>query len=95
MIVKPIQLENPDLSDLREICQEYIDYVFEDPDYNEDRAAKYDYYIYDEAISAIFGKDVWNNINERIEEIESRKNEEYIKEKLEIAKQFIKDHEKQ
>lgn len=59
---KPKQLENPDFSRLREYCQEYIDHLdkngYEDDDIQ--------HYIYEEALQAIFGRDVFGWINKQI-----------------------------
>jgi hypothetical protein len=89
MIEKPKQLENPNLDDLREICQEYMDYVFDDPTYNDDRASDYDHYVFEEAISAIFGKNAWNLIVAKLDEIENEHETHRKQREYEAAKKFI------
>ena len=62
---KPKQLntEEIDLSALKEICQNYIDFVDNDEKYHEDN--DYDHCIFEIAMETIFGKEVWNFINNR------------------------------
>jgi hypothetical protein len=60
---KPKILENPDISRLVKICQEYMDFVDNDEEYYEDN--DYDHYIFEEAMSTLFGKRVFDFINER------------------------------
>jgi len=59
---KPTQLKEPDFEELKKQCQAYIDYVASD-DYHEDNDR--DHYIFEEAMEAVFGKDVWKFINGR------------------------------
>ena len=54
-----------DLSKLKEICQEYIDFVDNDEEYHEEN--DYDNYVFEQAMEAIFGKNVWEFINNRHE----------------------------
>lgn len=60
-LAKPKQLFQSNIDPLRKICQEYIDYLandgFEDNDF--------DHYIFEVAIEAIFGPDVWKYINDQ------------------------------
>jgi hypothetical protein len=60
---KPKVLENPDISRLVKICQEYMDFVDDDEEYYEDN--NYDHYIFEEAMATIFGERVFDFINER------------------------------
>jgi hypothetical protein len=60
---KPKVLENPDISRLVKICQEYMDFVDNDEEYYEDN--NYDHYIFEEAMATIFGERVFDFINER------------------------------
>lgn len=62
---KPKQLntEEIDLNALKEICQNYIDFVDNNEEYHEDN--DYDHYIFETAMETIFGKEVWNFINNR------------------------------
>ena len=62
---KPKQLEKVDLQRLRDICQEYIDFVDDDKEYHEDH--DYEAYIFEAAVTAIFGREVWEFINNRHE----------------------------
>lgn len=62
---KPKQLETVDLQKLREICQQYLDFVDNDEEYHEDN--DYDHYIFESALEAIFGKEVWTFVNGRHE----------------------------
>lgn len=60
---KPNQLKEVKLEELRKICQEYIDFVDSDDDYYEDN--DFDQYIFEKAMIALYGKDVFKWINER------------------------------
>lgn len=60
---KPKQLENVNIQKLREICQEFIDYLDNDRDYDEDH--DYDNFIFERAMEVIFGEAIWDYINER------------------------------
>ena len=62
---KPKQLntEEINLTALKEICQNYIDFVDNDKEYHEDN--DYDHYIFETAMETVFGKEVWNFINNR------------------------------
>ncbi len=62
---KPIQLktEEVDLNELRKTCQAYIDFIDNDEDYHEDN--DFDHYIFEKALQAIFGSDVWEFVNNR------------------------------
>lgn len=62
---KPLQIEEDkvDLTALKEICQSYIDFVDNDEEYHEDN--DYSHYIFETTMEALFGKGVWNFINNR------------------------------
>ena len=62
---KPKQLETIDLEMLRNICQEYIDFVDNDDVYYNDN--DYDHYIFETALTTIFGNDIFEYINKRQE----------------------------
>jgi len=64
---KPTQLktEEIDLTGLRKICQNYIDFVDNDNGYHEDN--DYAHYLFETAMKTVFGKEVWNFINNRQE----------------------------
>ncbi len=60
---KPKQLAVIDDSTLRESCQEYIDSVGE----NEDRDCNLENFVFEAALEAVFGKQVWKWFNESLE----------------------------
>ena len=47
---------------LKRACEEYMNYIMSD-DYHEDTATDYEHYIFEKAMESIYGKDVWNTIN--------------------------------
>jgi len=62
-MTKPEQLKSIDTKKLSEVCQQYIDFVDNDKEYHEYH--DYDHYIFESAMEAIFGKGVWDFINNR------------------------------
>lgn len=66
-LIKPTLLKDNDLSELREACGEYIDFIDNDEDYNEDRLSNYENTIFEKALEVIYGSKVWNFVNERQE----------------------------
>jgi hypothetical protein len=58
----PKQVENPELDELRNICNEYIKFV-DGPDYHEDNDFKH--YIFEKAVETIYGQIIWDFINEK------------------------------
>lgn len=60
---KPRQLETVDLMHLRKSCQAQIDCIAVHGDYDDNDA---DHYIYEAAMTAIFGKDVFKWINQKL-----------------------------
>lgn len=50
----PKQLENPNLTLLREMCRDYVESEYKDKNF--------EYYIFETAISAIYGTDIWDYI---------------------------------
>ena len=60
---KPIMIENPDLTKLKKMVQHQINEI-SNPDYCDDNDN--DYYIYEVAMEAFFGKDVFRYINSKI-----------------------------
>lgn len=62
----PAPLENPDFSSVIELCKNQI-LEMTKADYCEDNDS--DHYIYEAAMQAIYGKDVWEWINKQIYEI--------------------------
>lgn len=61
---KPLQSDNPNLEKLRTVCQGLIDSI-DNGNYHEDEDNDDEHYIYEAAMEALYGKDVWNYINER------------------------------
>ena len=62
-LIKPTQLKETDLSELREVCQNYIDFIDNDVEYHEDN--DFSNYIFEQALEVIYGKDIWNFVNNR------------------------------
>lgn len=62
-LIKPTQLKETDLSKLREVCQNYIDFIDNDVEYQEDNDFRN--YIFEQALEVIYGEDVWNFVNNR------------------------------
>ena len=56
---KPNQLNEISLAKLRAVCQQYIDHIATGGSEDND----YDHYIFESALEAIFGPDVWDFIN--------------------------------
>ena len=59
---KPQQLPNPDWSTVQAWCQEYIDDLYQHGYVHSDS----DHYIFEAAMAAVFGNDVWKWINARM-----------------------------
>ena len=59
---KPKPVENPDFSTLIETCQKNIDFLVTEGGDDSD----WEYWIYEAAMEAVFGKVVWDWINERV-----------------------------
>ena len=55
-----------DWSKVEEAVEDLID-LYGSDDYHEDRASKYDAYICEAAIEAVYGRTMWDWINERIQ----------------------------
>lgn len=60
--VKPSPLEEPDFSGLISLCKSYLNEVEQRkyPDSNTQ------HYIFEEAMKAVYGKDVWDYINHKM-----------------------------
>ncbi len=60
-----------DITDLRHICREYLGKLIdgwnevEGINENEDILADYEHYIFEKAFEALYGKDIWDFINDR------------------------------
>ena len=52
----------PPFLELEKSCEQYIDSLDSD-DYNEDRAEGYVHDIFEKAIEAFYGEDIWEYIN--------------------------------
>ena len=59
---KPQPVENPDVAALRKLCENYIEFVWSDG-YHEDN--DYRAYIFETAVEAFYGHNVFRKINER------------------------------
>lgn len=64
---KPEKLLLIDITKLEKKCQDYIDFVDNDEEYHED--GDHDVYIFEAAMKDIFGKDVFEWINQRQEQL--------------------------
>lgn len=60
-IVKPEPVVNPDFAELYKLCKDHIDFLDSD-EYHEDNDDKT--FIYEAALEAVFGKDVWKWVNQ-------------------------------
>lgn len=60
---QPKQLETINLEKLRNICQDYINFIDNDEEYHEDN--DYKEYIFEAAMETVFGKEVWTYVNNR------------------------------
>lgn len=62
---KPIILKDEEinLKELKEQCQYYIDYMDDDEIYHEDNDNAH--CVFEKAMETLFGKDVWEFINNR------------------------------
>jgi len=68
---KPTQIQDPDLTKLRESCQDYIDSL-EDGSMNDDNREDYDNAVFEAAMFALFGKGVFQWINKDVFELVNR-----------------------
>jgi len=63
---KPTSDYSPkELEDLRVVCQEYIDFIWGKDHYE---GSDYKHYIFEAAMKAIFGEDIFDIINQKIDE---------------------------
>lgn len=58
---KPCMIENPDYEALRNLCQNYIDDLYVHSWVGDD----YAHYIFEAAMTTLFGKKVWDWINKQ------------------------------
>jgi len=61
-VAKPGLLDSPDLSNLQKLCQGYIDKLARGEYCDED----YDHWVYEEALTTLFGEDVWDWIRNQL-----------------------------
>lgn len=60
MLNKPQPLQNPDFSELITLCQYHLNSIEKNgPNDDSDK----EHYIYETALEAVFGQDVWQWIN--------------------------------
>lgn len=62
--VRNIAIE--DLAIIMSACADYIDLI-DSTDYHEDRVSKAENFIFEKAMEAVFGEEVWTFINETID----------------------------
>lgn len=62
----PRMLDKPDLRRLKYTLQEYMDFVFSDEYYSDN---DYRHYIYEDALKAFYGEDIFDEINKRENEL--------------------------
>jgi hypothetical protein len=63
---RPLRHRNVDITLLVQSCEDFIDFLEAD-DYHEDKIENYVNDIFGKAMSAIYGKDIFNYINSKIE----------------------------
>lgn len=63
--LKPTPIENPNLDELKKICQEYIDYVNSPDSYDNIDGDDLKHYIYETALQTIFGKKIFYYLNNK------------------------------
>jgi hypothetical protein len=62
---KPKQKTVINLKELEKSCQEYLDFIDNDEDYNEDELDDYKQFVFERAMEAVFGNEVWEFVNNR------------------------------
>ena len=62
---KILKDEQINLQELKDTCQYYIDFIDNNEIYHEDNDNAH--YVFEKAMEALFGKDVWSFINNRQE----------------------------
>lgn len=61
----PIPTTQDSFASLKESVQNYIDFIDNDEEYNEDELDNYEHDIFEKAVTAIYGRQVWDWINKR------------------------------
>lgn len=59
---RPKPLEKPDFAALIEAVQAYVDFV-ESEEYHEDSASDERNYVFEAAVEAVYGPNIWPHIN--------------------------------
>ncbi len=62
----PSQVQNPDFTEVVRECARYVQVVAEPETDDSPCVDDIEHAIFEEAISAVYGEDVWNWINERL-----------------------------
>jgi len=62
---EPKELKQPNFSALIAEVQAYIEYMGSE-DYHEDGASDYEHSVFEAAIEAVYGPDVWKWVNDKI-----------------------------
>jgi hypothetical protein len=62
---KPIRKGIVLFEDVIKACEDYIDYLDSD-DCHEDRIGKYEYYVFETALTVTYGPDVWKWVDNKI-----------------------------
>lgn len=62
------QLSVVDLSKLKEACNDYMEFIWDDEEYHEDKVDDYEYEIFECAIAALYGPAVWESIRKKLDE---------------------------
>lgn len=63
---RPLRKNKVDITLLVQSCEDFIDFL-EDDDYHEDKIENYENDIFEKVMEAIYGKDIFNYINSKIE----------------------------
>ena len=61
----PEMLDTIDITRLRNECKNYIEFLFSN-EYNEDVEREYQNTIYEDALIAVYGKDIFDKINKHL-----------------------------
>ena len=59
---RPEEIANPDIEKVRQAVRDYMDFLHSE-EYHEDGKADYRHWIYEAALEAFYGKDVWKYTN--------------------------------
>lgn len=56
--------KNIDWNPVIKLAQDYIEFIFSEK-YHEDRASDFECFIFESVISQVYGKEIWESINEK------------------------------